>query len=328
MDRDLIQVIIPVYKAEAFLERCLTSILDQSYRNYVVYMVDDCSPDESWKICARFAEMDKRFNLIRLDQNRGAAHARNCGLERADLSMGYIAFVDADDYLHPEYLEHLYRLLTDNQADFSWVSVHNTFEKTRIELEDVDFAKESTYTISGHDLLLREDLRIMYLMVWGKLFRSSLWEDVRFNEKYHFYEDGATTFKVIYKAEKAVVSDMKLYNYFYSADSATRSRVSEVRQRDGLATEVDKIRFYTEKHESDLLDMAYIAYLNTILGIMRQTDDSHNRQFRKEIWDLYKKNYRKVFRNRNISGGQKFKYFLYRLNPAIQELYLKIKFRN
>jgi glycosyltransferase involved in cell wall biosynthesis len=71
MDRDLIQVIIPVYKAEAFLERCLTSILDQSYRNYVVYMVDDCSPDESWKICARFAEMDKRFNLIRLDQNRG-----------------------------------------------------------------------------------------------------------------------------------------------------------------------------------------------------------------------------------------------------------------
>ncbi len=327
MNREQIQIIIPVYKSEKFIERCLKSIINQTYTDYVVYMVDDCSPDNSAEICNKYCAQDERFKLISAPKNGGAGHARNIGLDSADLENGYIAFIDSDDYLHPQYLEHLYKLLKDNDADFSWVSVHNTFEKNALEFENVDFDTEYTYTISGHDLLLREDLRVMYLMVWGKLFKSSLWNDIRFDESYKYYEDGATTYKVIYKAKNVVVSDIKLYNYFYSDNSATRSDISKIRILDGIRTETDKIDFYQANNEEDLMDMAYIAYLNTLLAAIRNGagmgDDG--RQIRRDARMQYRKSYLKALKNNNISKKQKIKYIVYRFFPDLQRLNIYLK---
>lgn len=324
--KDLIQVIIPVYKAHDYLRRCLISIKNQTYTNFIVYMIEDASPDDSLEICRKMSQEDERFKLIVLLQNSGAAHARNVGLEHIDLTQGYVAFIDADDYVNPRYFEHLLKLIKDNNADFSWVSVNNTFEKEKLLFPDIDYDNEKTYSITGHDLLLREDLRIMYLMVWGKLFKSSMWKDIRFNEAYHYYEDGATTFKVIYNADKVIVSDLKLYNYYYSENSATRSEINPIKLIDGLNTEIDKIKFYKDRNEKDLTDMAYIAYLNTILRIMRITDKGEYKNLRKKIWKFYKENYKKVFDNKYISNTQKFKYVLYRINPDLQKIYLKLKF--
>lgn len=324
--KDLIQVIIPIYKAEDVIHRCLLSLQKQSYTNFVVYMVDDCSPDNCGEICRNMEKIDERFKLISLLNNGGAAFARNEGLRHADLKNGYIAFVDADDYLHPRYLEHLLKLIKESDSDFSWVSVNNTFEKEDLVFPEIDFEKEKLFCISGHELLLREDLRIMYLMVWGKLFKSWMWEDIRFNEDYHYFEDGATTFKAIYKAKKIIVSDLKLYNYYYSTDSATRRKAGEDRFLEGLNTEIDKINFYLDKKEKDLTDMAYIAYLNTILKILRQTNRRDNKDLRKKVWGMYKAKYKKSFENKHISKIQKIKYLLYRINPDIQKIYLKMKF--
>ncbi len=326
MKEDLIQVIIPIYKAESVIGRCLTSLKNQTYSNFIVYMINDCSPDNSCRICQEIVDNDKRFQLISLDKNSGAAHARNVGLELADLDNGYLAFIDADDYIHPMYLEHLLKLLKDNESDFSWVSVNNTFMEKELEFPLIEFDKEKIFNITGHDLLLREDLRIMYLMVWGKLFRSFLWKDVRFNEEYEYYEDGATTFKAIYKAKKITVSDLKLYSYYYSMNSATRSSNNETKLINGLSTEIDKIRFYKSLNEKDLTDMAYIAYLNTILGIMRTTDKIKDKELRKKVWKLYIANYKRIFSNQHINNVQKMKYVLYRIDPDIQKLYLKLKF--
>ncbi|WP_248406177.1 glycosyltransferase family 2 protein [Butyrivibrio fibrisolvens] len=323
--KDLIQVIIPIYKAQEFLYRCLISIKNQTYTNFIVYLINDASPDNSLEICRKISQEDARFKVISLLKNSGPAHARNVGLEHADLKQGYIAFIDADDYIEPRYFEHLVNLLKDSDADFSWVSVNNTFEKEKLVFPEIDCDKEKIFSITGHDLLLREDLRIMYLMVWGKLFKSSLWKDVRFNEAYHYFEDGATTFKVIYKAGKVIVSDLKLYNYYYSENSVTRSGINTTKLIDGLNTEIDKIDFYKEKNEKDLMDMAYIAYLNTILGILRQTDKRQYKNLRSKVWKLYRQSYKNVFDNKNISNTQKLKYCLYRINPDIQKLYLKLK---
>lgn len=324
--KNLIQVIIPIYKAQEFLSRCLISIKNQTYTDFVVYMIEDASPDGCREICHKMSLEDERFKLISLSQNSGAAHSRNVGLDHADLTKGYIAFIDADDYINPKYFEHLIKLLKDSNADFSWVSVNNTFEKKKCIFPDIEYEKEKIYAITGHDLLLREDLRIMYLMVWGKLFKAHLWKNVRFNEAYHYYEDGATTFKVIYEAQKIIVSDLKLYNYYYSENSATRSSINEVKLLDGLNTEIDKIEFYKAKKEKDLTDMAYIAYLNTILQILRKTDRTNYKSLRKKVWKLYRDNYKKVFDNRKISICQKMKYVIYRINPDIQKVYLKMKF--
>ncbi len=322
-----ITVIIPVYQAESFLDRCLKSIVNQEYRNLRVLLVEDCSKDNSREICKKWVEKDSRFELIALDKNGGAANARNMGLDNASFDEGYIAFVDADDYLHPSYFTYLYDLLKKNDADFSWCGVHNTFETEKMEFADLS-STDNEYTISGKDLLTREDLRIMYSMVWGKLFRSKLWKDIRFDTKYSYYEDGGTTFKVIYNASLVAISQRPLYNYFYSVDSATRSSVNETKLRDGIETELDKIRFYTSKNEAELLEMAYVAYLNTLLKCCREVKKNlNNDSLYREFFYKYKANYMRCVKNTSLPISQRMKYLIYRICPGVQEYYIKLKMK-
>ena len=112
----LISVIIPIYKAEKYIEKCVRCVLAQSYRNLEVILVDDGSPDSSGAICDKLATEDCRIRVIH-KENGGAATARNAGL---DVMTGeYIAFVDADDYMELNYIETLYRTLKENNAQVS-----------------------------------------------------------------------------------------------------------------------------------------------------------------------------------------------------------------
>ncbi|SKB64036.1 Glycosyltransferase involved in cell wall bisynthesis [Lachnospiraceae bacterium] len=324
----VISIIVPVYNAEKFLDRCIQSVIDQTWSNWKLILVEDCSADGSREVCRKWSEKDERIELICHEKNGGAAAARNTGLNTLDFTDGYIAFLDSDDYLHPKYLESLFDLLQRRNADISWVSVHNTFEKKKLLFPEIDFNGANEYELTGKQLLMREDLRIMYCMVWGKLFKSKLWEKIRFSEDYHFYEDGATTFKVLYEAHKVAVSDLKLYNYFYSEDSATRSRVSRVKLYDGLRTEEDKITFYTEKREPQLVRMAYVAYLTTVLKIMRDCDELPDRkEIYREMRKLYRRNYMKAVKNPDLSKGQRIKYVIYRFFPGLQKYYIHMKMK-
>ena len=323
-----ISIIVPVYNAERFLDRCIQSVMDQTWSNWKLILVEDCSIDGSRESCRKWSERDERIDLILHEKNGGAAAARNTGLESLDFSHGYIAFLDSDDYLHPRYLESLYELLQRRNADISWVSVNNTFEKKTLSFLEIDFEAANEYELTGKQLLMREDLRIMYCMVWGKLFKSRLWEKIRFPEDYHYYEDGATTFKVLYEAKKVAVSDLKLYNYFYSEDSATRSRVSKIKLYDGLRTEEDKISFYTEKKETQLVRMAYVAYLTTVLKIMRECKKiPEGKEIYREMRKLYRRNYLRAVNNPDISKEQRIKYVIYRFFPGLQKLYIQLKMK-
>lgn len=322
-----ISIIIPVYNAENFLDRCLQSIVNQEYKNLRIILVEDCSKDNSRAVCEKWVSKDSRIELVALDKNGGAANARNHGLERVDFDNSFVAFVDSDDYLHPTYFTYLYELLSRNNADFSWCGVHNTFEKEKMEFAEVK-GEDKEYMLTGKELLLREDLRIMYCMVWGKLFKGFLWKDIRFDTKYSYYEDGGTTFKVIYKADKVAISQRPLYNYYYSQNSATRSDVNTTKLLDGIETEIDKIRFYREKNETALLDMAYVAYLNTLLKCLREIDSSiGDKTLYNRIFTEYKANYMRVVRNKSLPASQRAKYLVYRIAPHAQQKYIDLKMR-
>ncbi len=113
---DLISVIIPVYKVEAFLERCLTSVIKQTYRNLEIILVDDGSPDNCPQMCEEWAARDSRIRVIH-KENGGLSSARNAGMDIA--SGDYIGFVDSDDWIEPEMYERLYTLLSGSGADMS-----------------------------------------------------------------------------------------------------------------------------------------------------------------------------------------------------------------
>ena len=116
--RNKISVIVPVYKVEAYLERCVNSIINQTYKNLEIILVNDGSPDASGKICDDYASKDKRIIVIH-KKNEGSSCARNAGLDRA--KGDYIAFVDSDDHINPSMLKSMLNYAVDNKLDFIYL---------------------------------------------------------------------------------------------------------------------------------------------------------------------------------------------------------------
>lgn len=326
--KELINVVVPVYNAEKFMDRCLQSLTQQTYDNLNIILVDDCSSDNSARKCDEWAIKDSRITVYKEKVNKGPANARNTALKQIDFSKGYIAFVDIDDYIHPQYFEKMHEMLKRTEVDIVWVDVINTHEAIGYKFDESSFEKYEENIYSSKEVLLREDWRTMYSMTWGKLYKAALWSEVRFPDNCRYFEDGATVFKALYQADKILKTNIKLYYYYYSPNSETRSNMSEAKCRCGLMTCTEKIDFYSEKAEIDLLEMAYVGYVNIILkNIVRSRFCENPREFKKEMKALYRANYKRVIRNKNLSMIQRFKYIIYRICPNIQELYIKVKLK-
>ena len=325
---ELINVVVPIYNAAAYMERCLETLTNQTYENLKIILVDDCSKDNSADICDKWAQKDSRIVVCKQEVNTGSADARNTGLEQVDFSQGYVAFVDIDDYIHPTYFEKLYDMLIKNDVDVVWADVINTHESTGFQFDESSFEKHTDKIYTSKEVLMREDWRIMYSMTWGKLYKAKLWENVRFPKNCRYFQDGATVFKALYPANKILKTDMKLYYYYYSPESATRSNISEFKCRCGLLTCTEKIDFYKEKGENELLEMAYVGYVNIIQkNIVRSKYCENPKALRKEMKALYRDNYMRVVNNKELSKVQKIKYIIYRFCPDIQDFLVKLKLK-
>lgn len=323
-----INVVVPVYNASGFMDRCLESLTQQTYDNLNIILIDDCSKDDSAQKCDEWASRDNRIKVYREKVNRGPANARNTGLSKIDFSEGYIAFVDIDDYVHPQYFERMHEMLKRTNVDIVWVDVINTHEATGFQYDESSFEGYKEEIYSSKEVLLREDWRVMYSMTWGKLYKAALWRNVRFPDNCRYFEDGATVFKALYQAEKILKTNLKLYYYYYSPNSETRSNMSEAKCRCGLLTCTEKIDFYAAREEKELLEMAYVGYINIILkNVFRSRFCENPKAFKKEMKALYKNNYKRVVNNRKLPKMQRIKYMIYRICPELQELYINIKMK-
>ena len=133
MEEELISVILPIYNVEKYLEKCLKSVINQTYKNLEIILVDDGSKDNSPQICDEYAVKDKRIVVIH-KSNGGLSDARNAGIEIAKGK--YIALIDSDDYVEKDYVQFLYQLIKENNAEMSICS-HTVLytNRTRIEKE-------------------------------------------------------------------------------------------------------------------------------------------------------------------------------------------------
>ena len=128
----LITVIIPVYNKEEYLEKTLNSIINQSYKNLEIIIINDGSTDNSKYICDKFQNQDKRINLVNT-KNYGAGHARNIGIKMA--KGNYISFIDADDYIDKDYYKILYNMIINNEADMAECRYIRVNEEQEINIE-------------------------------------------------------------------------------------------------------------------------------------------------------------------------------------------------
>ena len=211
-----ISIIIPVYKVEKYLARCLDSLLAQTFTDFEAILINDCSPDNSGAICDEYAKKDSRIKVIHREKNGGASAARNLGLE---VSQGeYIAFVDSDDYVVPEYLETLLKVIVDTQADIVQCGYQEVIDGKIKEGKEESisniYMKEEAYGLLYGDG--RND--IFDFILWNKLYKKSCIGGIRFIEGLRC-EDVIFISEAVMLIQKVCVFNQPLYYYCRHDDS-------------------------------------------------------------------------------------------------------------
>ena len=212
MEKDLISVIVPVYKVEKYLEKCIESVLKQTYTNLQIILVDDGSPDNCGKICDEYAKKDSRIEVIH-KINGGLSDARNVGINRANGR--YIGFVDSDDYIKEDMYEKLINLIKEYDADISICNLYDVIDgKEYVRNKDNGIHEYSRIDILK-EILLDKNIQSY---AWNKLYKKELFDEIKYPIRKK-YEDIGTTFYLFEKCNKIVVTSEPEYYYLKRADS-------------------------------------------------------------------------------------------------------------
>lgn len=247
--QDVVSVIIPIYNTELYLERCLESLLGQSYHDLEIILVDDGSTDKSGIICDRYAEKDKRVKVYH-KINTGQADSRNYALER--INGNYIVFVDSDDYVSHDYIQYLMDLMREFDADISCCEMKRIWKYG--EAAERIPKKEMRKIYNTRDAL--ENLFYMKELncaPCGKLFKKSVWDGLQFPVGY-IYEDLATIYKVFRQAQKISYSSVEKYFYYQRQGSTMRCEFNEKKlSRIKFSDEIEK---FSQEYDPTLFNAA------------------------------------------------------------------------
>ena len=252
--KDLISIIVPVHNVEKYIKDCLISILKQSYRNFEAILVVNNSSDSSENICRQFATKDSRFKVITLEAG-GISLARNEGLSYAQGK--YIAFIDSDDIVHPDYLSLLYQTITNEDAGIAICNYKNITEDSLYK--NLFFKNDHnipTVSYSSRDMMylyfLKHDTK--YVTVWNKLYKKELFDDICFpiNKK---SEDEYISYRLLFKAEKTAICSYCLYYY--------RQRKGSIMHTNGGSRYIDALQAYSQRTDFfKSIDEPHLALLS------------------------------------------------------------------
>jgi len=316
---ELISVIVPVYKVEDYLSRCVDSILSQTYTNIEIILVDDGSPDRCGEICDRYAQHDPRVRVIH-KENGGLSDARNAGIEIAKGQ--YISFIDSDDWVHPEFLETLYQLILSTDSDIA----ASDFLRTSTENLPVFLEEGTVYQYSNLEALKQYAgvFFVQMVVAWGKIYKRHLFEGVRFPVG-RVHEDEFTTHKVIYKAKRIVLTTRKLIYYWQRQDSIMGSRSSLKNQLDTIEALLERSAFFESIGLDDLSNLTYKKVFFMLRKVFRNMGKEEiDKDLKQQFWQLKSK-------LRKGSHDLKFKVFYetYFFSPLVfnflHDKYLQIK---
>ncbi len=234
-----ISVIIPVYKCEHYIETCVNSILNQTFSDFEIILVDDGSPDNSGKICDDLAKKHNKITVLH-QENQGQAAARNNGVKAARGQ--WLHFVDCDDALNPHILQSLFTAVTENDVKLAMCSAVQGEKPT----EDFFNEKEvsfNTLTMTEDNILnLCKNEKYYYWVVWGKLIHKSIYEKHPLTEG-RIYEDNAIVCKWLYESETVAITDAPMYFYYINTTGTTKKAFTE-KQLDVLWAFKEQIDFF------------------------------------------------------------------------------------
>ena len=255
----LISVIVPVYRVEATLDRCVRSVVEQTYRNLEIILVDDGSPDACPGMCDAWTQRDGRIRVIH-QRNQGLSAARNAGLGR--MHGEYVAFVDSDDYVEPDFIERLLTAMQQHDADLAVAAILRESSDGTVLNHHYGAPTRSTLDVwDAHQCMtMRGEQRVSLIVAWNKLYASHLWHAVRYPVG-KLHEDEFVFHRIIAQCTRVVLLPEELYHYVDTPKSIMNTGFS-IRNLDRLEATVDRVRFYTSMgYGSDVMATAVDALL-------------------------------------------------------------------
>jgi len=288
MESNLVSVIVPIYNVEDFLKDCVDSIINQTYTNLEVILVDDGSVDNSGNICDSYVLKDKRVKVIH-KVNGGLSDARNAGL---DICNGdYIAFVDGDDIVSNKFIEFMFTTMKQEDVDIVSLSDEGGFWDDKTDPKSVldENPNYETKLLTPVQALYNMDYMIIPTGIPYRLYKRSLFEKIRFPKGY-LYEDVATSYKIIMLADSIAVISAKLYCYRLRFTSIIRREFNE----DKLIIIEISDDFFNDSIAFDmsLRHAAACRVFSAISSVFLQAPIS-NKKAINSLWDSMKK-YRKI----------------------------------
>lgn len=245
-----ISIIVPVYKVEPYLHRCVDSILTQTFTDFELVLIDDGSPDNCGKICDNYAEKDNRIHVIH-QQNGGLSAARNTGIDWvfANSNCQWICFIDSDDWVHPQYLE----LLLEANKKFSTKISQCGLYRTKGEAEEKKIGRKM-FCITPEE----QYAKWYTSYACGKVYDRSLFSSVRYPIG-TLFEDVTIWIDILFSIDKIAIVDEPLYYYFQREDGITNSTWTPAKLAQIEAWE-DQLSFARKHGDKSVLQTALFRY--------------------------------------------------------------------
>ena len=294
--QDLISVIIPIYNVEKYLRKCIDSVINQTYRNIEIILVNDGSPDNCKNICEEYKEKDNRIIIIN-KENGGLSDARNAGIDIANGK--YIAFIDSDDYVTDDYIEFMYNLIKDNDVNMAMCNVQVVWKNMKIkEILNEESVETELLTSKQafYNLLFDKGGRVC---AYAKLYKKDLFNEIRF-PKGRVYEDTAIMYKIIDNAKKIAFGNKCCYYYVARKGSISKQAEFNKNEQDYIDHTFQMLD-YIEKNYPDLKSACIRFNLYARFRILRMLifSKKRNKIMEKEYIKEIKKNQIEVFKHKD-----------------------------
>ena len=259
----MISVVVPVYKVEKYLKRCVDSILNQTFKDYELILVDDGSPDNCPLMCDELAKKHNHIHVIH-QKNGGLSAARNSGIEWAlkNSDSEWITFIDSDDWVHPQYLESMLNANLKNNTQVCMGQFYFTEEYT---LETDENPEDSIKCVRTEDAFTDETLDPN--SACARLYKKALFKEIRYPVG-KLHEDRYTTYKVLFQFKKTSVVAYPLYYYFENSDGITHSKWN-ARKLDDIEAAENQIGFFYSKKNDEMIVYMVNEYVSLIINNMR-----------------------------------------------------------
>lgn len=290
MNTPKISVIMPAYNAEAFLHRSIDSVINQAYQNWELLIVDDGSVDQSVEICRAYEKQDSRIHLL-CNQHGGTARARNTALDQAQGE--YIAFIDADDIYHPQYMQSMLDVALKEHADVVISGIERGTDSNEFLAREICAEYETISMERAFERMYGGEWPL-FISPWNKLYRIGLFDQIRFPDG-RFFEDAATINLLLYTGSRISVSEDALYFYYVTPNSSSVTKRSVELQDREWALRSHWELFFAQGRD----DLAYLAmpfYMVELISIyhrIERSDKPEDCELIRERFEAVYKKYRK-----------------------------------